>query len=96
MTGYNIKGTIGFIFFVLLILISLLSGDLEQTRQLILYMIGGMILYQIIRFFIRGVSGFDPHDGTTKSEREDLKYIKKSKSNSNFKSFSEKNRQEEN
>jgi len=83
MTGYNIKGTIGFILIVVVLVATLFSGDFSGAGNIFLTLIAGMILYQVGRFIVRGVTGFDPHEGTTRSDRkysrEDEEMIKKSR-----------------
>lgn len=74
MTGYSLKGTISFVAMVLLIITALFSGEFGEAFYLIGMLVVGMVLYQVGRLFIRGVTGFDPDDGTTKRDRE---YIKK-------------------
>jgi len=70
ITGYNLKGFIGFWIVVILLLIALFSGEFAKVGWILLLLIGGMILYQIIRFAMRSTIGYDPHEGTTRSERK--------------------------
>lgn len=76
MTGYSLKGIIAFWAIAITLVIAFFSGEFEVAGTLLLYLIAGMILYQVGRFFIRGLTGFDPDDGTTRSDRELAKKLK--------------------
>lgn len=66
MTLYSIKGKIGFIVFAILLFLAIISGDGAMAGDILLYGIGGMIVYFIVRSIARAFTGFDPHDGSTK------------------------------
>lgn len=75
MTGYNIKGIIVFVAILLLILFALFSGNFSEVGYLFLALVIGIVLYQVYRLVVRGTTGWDPHEGTTRGERratEDL------------------------
>ncbi|MDW7661841.1 MAG: hypothetical protein SCL54_10525 [Bacillota bacterium] len=73
MTFYSIKGTIMFWVIVGSIIIAIISGNLIEAGSLIIYLIIGMVLYQIGRFSVRLITGFDPSNGTTRQLRRELK-----------------------
>jgi len=52
-----------------LVVLAVLSGELGDAAQYLLTLVGGVLLYQGGRWFIRGVSGYDPHDGSTAVSR---------------------------
>jgi len=75
ITGYSVKGFIAFCIVVILLFITLLSGEFSRAGWIFLLLIGGMIFYQVIRFAMRSTIGYDPHEGTTCSERTTQKSL---------------------
>lgn len=75
ITGYSLKGFIVFCIIVILLFITFLSGEFATAGWIFLLLIGGMIFYQIMRFAMRSTIGYDPHEGTTRSERATKKSL---------------------
>jgi len=91
ITGYSLKGFITFWIVVILLLTAFFSGNFSGAGQIFLVLIGGIILYQIMRFVMRAITGWDPHEGTTRSGRTVQKELERSlnttKENSKFKKW---------
>jgi len=69
MTGYSLKGSITFLLIVLALVVAVVSGAWSEAGTLLLMLLVGMVFYQVGRFFIRGLTGWDPHEGTTARDR---------------------------
>jgi hypothetical protein len=69
MTGYEIKGIIGFLLALAVLVFTIFTGDFSGAGYVLMYLVGGMILYQIGRFMIRIITGWDPDSGAIKSSR---------------------------
>lgn len=69
MTFYNLKGLLTFWLLVAAILWATLSGDFGEAGRLIPLLLGGMALYWVGRWMVQALTGFDPHTGTTRTER---------------------------
>jgi len=70
LTGYSLKGSITFWILMALVVLAVLSGELGDAAQYLLTLVGGVLLYQGGRWFIRIITGgYDPHDGSTAAHR---------------------------
>lgn len=63
MSFYSIKGTIIFIMMLILVISAFFSGNYQEVFRLIGLLVSGMILYQVGRWLLRLITGWDPHEG---------------------------------